>query len=91
VENATATSGTTIGEGARIQKVDPGSAAERAGLKVGDVITKVDAHAITNSDSLVATVRSYRPGDSVTVTYTRGGTSHTVRATLDSDATTTNS
>jgi putative serine protease PepD len=91
VENATATSGTTLGEGARIQKVDPGSAAERAGLKEGDVITKVDNHTITTSDSLVATIRSYRPGDSVTVTYTRGGTSHTVRATLDSDATTTNS
>jgi putative serine protease PepD len=46
---------------------------------------------ITSSDSLVATIRSYRPGDSVTVTYTRGGSTHTVRATLDSDAVTTNS
>jgi putative serine protease PepD len=89
VENAS-TSG-TIGEGAKIQKVDTGSAAEAAGLKAGDVITKVDSHLITSSDSLVATIRSYRPGDSVTVTYTRGGSSHTVQATLDSDATTTNS
>jgi putative serine protease PepD len=46
---------------------------------------------ITSSDSLVATIRSYRPGDSVTVTYTRGGSSRTVQATLDSDAITTNS
>jgi putative serine protease PepD len=93
VENAAAGSGSvpTIGQGARIQKVDAGSAAERAGLKAGDVITKVDDHMITSSDSLVATIRSYRPGNSVTVTYTRGGSTHTVRATLDSDATTTNS
>jgi putative serine protease PepD len=91
VENAPTSSGTPIAQGARIQKVDAGSAAESAGLKVGDVITKVDSHAITTSDSLVATIRSYRPGDSVTVTYTRGGSTHTVRATLDSDAVTTNS
>jgi putative serine protease PepD len=91
VENASTSPGTPSADGARIQKVDTGSAAESAGLKAGDVITKVDNHLITSSDSLVATIRSYRPGDSVTVTYTRGGSSHTVQATLDSDAQTTNS
>ena len=55
------------------------------------MITKVDDHLITSSDGLVAIVRAYRPGDSVTVTYTRGGATHTVQVTLDSDATTTNS
>jgi putative serine protease PepD len=91
VENATNGIGATPGDGAKIQKVDTGSAAESAGLRAGDVITRVDDHLITSSDSLVATIRSYRPGDSVTVTYTRGGSTHTVRATLDSDAVTTNS
>ena len=47
--------------------------------------------AITSSDGLVAIIRSYRPGDEVTVTYERGGSTHTVQATLDSDAETTNS
>jgi putative serine protease PepD len=89
VENAS--TGGTIGAGAKIQKVDTGSAAETAGLKAGDVITKVDNHLITSSDSLVATRRSSRHGDSVSVTYARGGSSHTIQATLDSDATTTNS
>lgn len=37
------------------------------------------------SDSLVATVRSHRPGDKVSVTYTRDGKAHTVQVTLDSD------
>ena len=55
------------------------------------MITKVDDHLITSSDGLIAIVRSYRPGDKVTVTYERGGSTHTVQVTLESDAATTNS
>ncbi len=91
VETAASSTSSQITEGAKIQKVDSGSAAQNAGLKAGDVITKVDSHQITSSDSLVAIIRSYRPGQSVDVTYTRGGSTHTVQVTLDSDATTTNS
>ena len=43
------------------------SAGASAGLKSGDVVTKVDDHLITSSDSLIAIIRSYRPGDSVTL------------------------
>ena len=71
--------------GAEVREVGNGSAAAKAGIKVGDIITKVDDHQIVGSDSLVATVRSYRPGDKVTVTYTRDGKQHTVQITLDSD------
>jgi putative serine protease PepD len=91
VENAASTTGAQITDGAKVSKVNAGSAAESAGLKSGDVITKVDDHLITSSDGLVAIIRSYRPGDGVTVTYDRGGSTHTVRVTLDSDAATTNS
>jgi len=55
------------------------------------VITKVDDHLITDADSLVATVRSYRPGDQVTVTYQRGGETKTAQLTLDSDSEASNS
>jgi putative serine protease PepD len=55
------------------------------------VITKVDDHLITDADSLVATIRSYRPGDKVTVTYEHSGDSKTVTLELDSDADTSNS
>ena len=89
VDNAT--SGQQVTDGAKVAKVDAGSAGASAGLKAGDVITKVDDHLITSSDSLIAIVRAYRPGDSVTLTYTRGGSTHTVTATLDSDAQTTSS
>jgi putative serine protease PepD len=92
VENASsAQDGAQITDGAKVSQVNNGSAAANAGLRSGDVITKIDDHVITSSDSLVAIIRSYRPGDEVTVTYERGGDTHTVRATLDSDAATQNS
>jgi len=91
VENAATGAGAQIADGAKISQVNNGSAASNAGLKAGDVITKIDDHAITSSDGLVAIVRSYRPGDKVTVTYQRGGDTHTVSVTLDSDAETQNS
>jgi putative serine protease PepD len=52
---------------------------------VGDVITKVDDQTITGADSLVATIRSFRPGDSVKVTWQRDGTSQSADMRLDSD------
>jgi putative serine protease PepD len=91
VENAATASGALVTDGAKVAKVDTGSAAANVGLKAGDVITKIDNHPITSSDALVAIIRSYRPGDQVTVTYERGGSTHTVQVTLDSDAATTNS
>ncbi|WP_110208935.1 S1C family serine protease [Nocardioides daejeonensis] len=72
--------------GAQIQDAGQGSAAADAGLRKGDVITRIDDHAISGSDSLIATVRSYRPGDKVTVTYVRGGDQKTTSLTLGSDA-----
>ena len=72
--------------GAGIQQVNSGSAAAKAGLKRGDVVTKVDDEIITGSDSLVATIRGHRPGDTVTLTVVEGGSrTKTVQVTLDSD------
>jgi putative serine protease PepD len=79
-------SGAEVTEGAEIQEIGDGSAAGAAGLESGDVITRIDDTIITGSDSLVATIRSYRPGDEVKVTYERGGDERTVALTLDSDA-----
>ena len=73
-------------EGAAIGDVTAGSAAEAAGLEAGDVVTKIDDLQITGADSLIATVRSYRPGDQVTVTFVRNGDTQTAQLTLDSDA-----
>ncbi len=78
-------------EGAQIQDVNAGSTAENAGIAKGDVITKVDDHLITDADSLIATIRSYRPGDKVTVTYVHDGQTKTAELTLDSDSEASNS
>jgi putative serine protease PepD len=78
-------------DGAQIQEVSAGSTAADAGIDQGDVITQVDDHLITDADSLVATIRSYRPGDEVTVTYQRDGQEKTARLTLDSDSEASNS
>ena len=73
--------------GALVSQVTEGSTASQAGIEAGDVITAVDDRRITGGDSLVATIRSYRPGDTVTVTWERGGESQEAQVTLDSDAT----
>ena len=92
VEVGDASDSVGLPDGALVGKVDPGTAAAEAGLQKGDVITKVDDYRIDNSDSLVATVRSYRPGDKVTLTVVsstdNGATtsdSHTIDVTLGSD------
>ena len=88
---ATTGSGALVIDGAQIQSVGNGSAAGAAGLTDGDVVTKIDDTLITSSDSLVATIRSYRPGDEVTVTFERNGSEQTATLTLDSDAEATDS
>jgi putative serine protease PepD len=68
--------------GALVGDVESGSPAHDAGLRQGDVITKVDGTNITNSASLTASIRSHSPGDRVTITYTRDGDEHTADVRL---------
>ncbi|MFL6108347.1 MAG: S1C family serine protease, partial [Marmoricola sp.] len=75
-------------QGAQIGEVQADGAAAKAGLKAGDVITKVDDEVIDGSESLIATVRGHRPGEQVTLTYVRDGKTETTQATLGSDANT---
>ncbi len=83
--------GAEVTDGAEVQEVTDGSAAGSAGLKSGDVITRIDDRQVTSADSLVATIRSYRPGDKVTVTYQRDGQEATTTLTLESDGDASNS
>jgi putative serine protease PepD len=72
--------------GAAVAVVSDGSAAQQLGLREGDVITKVGDRQVDDADSLIAAIRSHRPGDEVTLTFTRDGSQDTVTATLGSDA-----
>ncbi len=69
-----------ITEGVFIYSVEEGSAAEKAGLQMGDVITKVDDHEITTMEDLTAMKKQYSAGDAVTLTVYRGG--ETIRLEL---------
>lgn len=73
-----ATSGAVLGQ------VNAGSPAAAAGLKPGDVITKINDRTIADGDSLIVAIRSYAPGDEVTITYERNGQPQTTAATLAS-------
>jgi putative serine protease PepD len=62
--------------------VTPGGPADKAGLKAGDVITKLNDVPIDSGPTLVSEIWSHRPGEKVTITYTRGGQTHTTPLTL---------
>ena len=70
---------------AEVKDVTQGSAGAKAGLRKGDLITKVDDIRITSNVGVIAAIRGFRPGQTVTVTYERGGKSRTTDVTLDSD------
>ncbi|MFE4227672.1 trypsin-like peptidase domain-containing protein [Arthrobacter sp. NPDC056886] len=59
--------------GAEVATVESGSAADKAGLKVGDVVTKFQNLAISDPNQLTAAVREQPAGSTVKVTVLRGG------------------
>ena len=69
--------------GVFVYSVNKGGAGEKAGLQMGDVITKVDGTDISSMEDLTAVKKNHRAGDTVTVTYYRGGESHTTQLTFD--------
>ncbi|MFE9504231.1 S1C family serine protease [Streptomyces anthocyanicus] len=64
--------------------VEKGGPADDAGLKPGDVITKLDDRVIDSGPTLIGEIWTHKPGDEVTVTYERGGKQHTAEVTLGS-------
>ncbi|MFC5666154.1 S1C family serine protease [Kitasatospora misakiensis] len=78
------------GDGAQIQTRDiqgqpavtPGGAADQAGLKPGDVITKLAGSPIENGPALVSKIWTHKPGETVDVEYTRNGQTATTKVTL---------
>jgi serine protease Do len=69
-------------EGALLSSINPGSAAERAGLKPGDIVLSVDGEKVTSSGDLVAKLHNYKPGDTVQMTILRNGSQSPMPVTL---------
>jgi putative serine protease PepD len=78
---------TTSTEGALIQTVQGGGPAADAGIKSGDVVTKIGATNIKGTNDLVAAIATHRAGDKVQVTLKRGSQTKTVTVTLGTQPT----
>ena len=70
-----------ITTGVFVYSVEEGSAAEKAGLKMGDVITKVDDTEVKSVEDLNAAKKKYAAGDTATLTVYRAGETITVDIT----------
>jgi putative serine protease PepD len=70
--------------GVTVSAVSAGSGAASAGLKAGDVITAVDGTKVATAEKLRAIIAGDKPGDKITLTITRNGSSQTLTATLGS-------
>jgi serine protease Do len=68
--------------GAKITDVQAKSAADKAGLKVGDIVVLVGKKKIIDPETLINAIQRYKPGDSVALKIKRGGEVKEVTATL---------
>jgi serine protease Do len=78
--------GVKEGQGVYVQSVPSDGAAAAAGLKEGDVITKINGISVSSGMEMSAGIASFRPGEKVPVTYVRNGKENTVNVTLKANA-----
>ena len=70
-------------EGVFVYSVEDGGAGDKAGLKLGDVITKLNDTQITSMEDLSAAKKGFKAGDTVTLTVLRDGKEITTQLTFD--------
>ncbi len=69
-------------KGAEVTNVNKGSAAEKAGLKNGDVIIKINDKKVNDPNSLSEVVTSFKPKEEITIYFKRDGKEQSAKATL---------
>ena len=69
--------------GAIVRAVTPSLCGEKAGLQVGDIITKIDDKEVSSASELIAAKDTYKPDDTITLTVFRNGETTTVKVTLE--------
>jgi Do/DeqQ family serine protease len=74
--------GAEVDRGALVTNVEPGSAAEQAGLQVDDIIVRVDERTINDSRALATAIGLKGSGEDVEIEFIRDGRRRTVTATL---------
>ncbi|SDR98955.1 putative serine protease PepD [Friedmanniella luteola] len=70
--------------GVQLQTVESGGPADDAGLRQGDVVTRIDDQRVRTMEELIVTIRTRRPGQAVVLDYTRGSADRSARVTLGS-------
>jgi putative serine protease PepD len=68
--------------GAKISEVSAGSPAQRAGVKVNDVITSIDSQKVDSAEVLIVAIRAHKPGERVVLNLERGARTVQVTVTL---------
>lgn len=74
------------GEGVLVGDAPVGGAAYVAGIKKGDIVTKINNVKVTTGPEMVEQVTRFKPGDKITVTYLRDGKENTANLTLKNRA-----
>ncbi|HEY5822502.1 MAG TPA: trypsin-like peptidase domain-containing protein [Propionibacteriaceae bacterium] len=74
----------TASGGVELTSVEGNGPAAKAGLRKGDLITKVDGQSVREMDELIVTIRTRRPGQVVALDYTRDSSGDQVRVKLGS-------
>jgi putative serine protease PepD len=68
--------------GAQVSIVQPGSPASSAGIQTGDLITAINGTAISTTDQFIATVDTFAPGDTITLTIKHNGQTQNIQVKL---------
>ena len=71
-----------VNQGVWIDEVTSNSAAEKAGLQKGDVVTKINGQPVNDAPALIEQIGRHRPGDQLTLTYLRNNAERTASVTL---------
>jgi serine protease Do len=74
--------GLPVESGAIVEQVEPGSGADAAGVRRGDIIVRLGSDPIENAGDLFGALRDYQPGDTVELTVVRDGEEQTLDVTL---------
>jgi membrane-associated protease RseP (regulator of RpoE activity) len=77
---------TPVARGVKLSGVTPGSPADKAGIRAGDIIVGMDSTVIADLQAMTDALSAHKPGDAVTVKLLRAGTEVSVSVTLGTRA-----
>jgi S1-C subfamily serine protease len=74
--------GVSVEEGVAVLAVEDGSPAEQAGIRTGDILVSLDGEPLASAEQLLAALRAFNPGDTVSAELMRDGEATEVEITL---------